>query len=192
MSYLTQNFDYQYRSNRSNLRIRSSFIARNFTLIYLLLSNSSVGYNLLAQTSAYNKLILKIGNTAFNSFTKVLFWKVKSLKYTPIGVNFPLSAHFTGINGLDKLFTKSDNPVLFPNLSGRRFDYPYFSSNIISLTPISGKSYSYMLYKFLRMNLNVWFTWPKFYKITTNYTAINSYWLTLKFLNKYFFKLYNL
>jgi len=192
MSYLIQNFDYIYKSNRINLRIRSSFIARNFTLIYLLFSNSSAGYNLIAHNFIDNRLLLKIGNTVFNSFTKILFWKIKNLKYTPIGTNFSVSAHFVGVIGLEQLLSKNTPNLTFPIYSGRRFNYPYFSSNTIALTPVSGKTYFYALYKFLRMNLNLWFNWPRFYRITINHTNIGSYWLSLNFLNKYFFKLYNL
>ena len=192
MSYLIQNFSYRHRSNRGNLRIRSSFLARNFPLIYLLMSNSSAGYNLMAHTFLPNRLMLKIGNVAFNPFTKVLFWKTKNLKYTPIGINFPNSAHYMAISGLDKLLTKTENNLSFPLQRGRHFDYPYFTSSIVALTPISGKTYSYTLYKFLRMNLNLWFYWPRFYKISINHTVVESYWLQLKFLNKYFFKIYNI
>lgn len=157
MSYLIHNFAYRHKSNRCNLRIRSAFLARNFPLIYLLFSNSSAGYNLLAHTSVSNRLMLRIGNTAFNSFTKVLFWKIKNLKYTPMGINFPNSAHYVAVTGLEKLITKTEGVLMFPLQKDHYFDYPYFTSITIAITPISNKKYSYTLYKFLRMNLNLWF-----------------------------------
>lgn len=192
MNYLIQNFQYQQKTIRGNLRVRSSFIARNFALIYLLLSSSSVGYNLLAKTSLGDRTILKVGDAAFNALSKVLFWKIKNLKFTPIGTNFPVSAHYTGVVGLDNLISKTPYSPNFPLDTGRFFNYPYFMGNPIAITPISGKTYSYALYKLLRMSLNMWFCWPRHYRISINHTTINSYWLILRFLNKYFFKLYNI
>lgn len=74
-----------------------------------------------------------------------------------MGINFPNSAHFMAINGLEKLIVRAETPLTFPIQKDNHFDYPYFTSTTIAITPISNKKYSYTLYKFLRMNLNLWF-----------------------------------
>jgi len=192
MSYVIQNFQHGSHSTRMNLRSRSAFLVRNVLTIYTLLSSSSKAFNLPMSSVAFIRQVNHIGNKIFCKIAKVLFPKPKFLRYTPIGINYPLSAHREAIKGIDLLLEKKTLLKVhsFPSNSFLRCPYPIGSP--IAITPVAGKAFSLALYKLLRMSLQVWFYWPRSYRITTHYTPLNSQWLYLKFLNKYFFKVYNI
>lgn len=192
MSYLIQNFTYTNHFIRSNLRVRTSILARNFLLIFVLFSNSSKLFNMNAQTYVHARQVLKIWNISFKALAKVLFPKLKFLRYTPIGINFPRSAHYRTLKSLnDLLHHEVKSPTLMLPLSTHAVTYPYYTGSPIAITPIAKKPFSYAMYKFLRMSLNLWFSWPKQYKLSLHYTSLNNQWLFLRFLNKYYFKVYN-
>lgn len=191
VSYLIQNFYYQNSSLRMTIRVRSAILARNFHVIYILLSNSSKLFNILSQSYPLYRYILKIANLSFREIAKVLFTKVKLMRYTPIGVNFPLSARYQALKGLDLLLNGNDTPTQLLKLSDRSITNPYFMGTPIVITPVSKKPFAYTFYKFMRMTLNMWFYWPKKYSITTHYTDVVSGVTLLRFLNSYYFKVYN-
>ena len=192
MSYLIQNFYHQNSSLRMTIRIRSAILARNFHVIYLLLSNSSKLFNTLSQSYSSSRHILKIANLSFRAVAKVLFTKIKFIRYTPVGVNFPLTARYRALMGLDHLLSNNGTPLQLLKLSDRLITNPYFTGTPIVITPVSKKPFVYTFYKFMRMSLNMWFYWPKKYNITTHYTNVVSGVILLRFLNSYYFKVYNI
>jgi hypothetical protein len=192
MSYLIQNFANTQYSTRLNLRSRSAFLFRNATAIYGLLSTSSKAFNLPATNIIFIRQLNHVGNYIFRKLIKVLFPKPKFLKHTPIGINYPTSAHRESLRIIDVLLSKK-LPSNLPNIRmGSFLRCPYFTGSQIAFTPIAGKAFFLALYKLLRMSLQMWFYWPRYYSITTHYTPLHSQWLFLKFLNKYFFKVYNI
>lgn len=191
LSYLIQNFYYPTSSLRINLRVKSALLARNFLVIYTLFSNSSKLFNTLATSHVSSRYLLKIANIGFRAFVRVLFPKVTLLRYTPIGINFPLSARYRALLNIDYLMQDHGKPQQSLQLTNRFLTNPYFNGIPIAITPIAKKPFAYTFYKMLRMSLNVWFSWPKQFKLLAHYTSINSQWNFLRFLNKYYFKIYN-
>lgn len=193
MSYVIQNFSYTKPSLRSTMRTRAVILARNVPLIYTLLLKSARLMTLNAHSLKNVRFVFSLGNKEFKALSRVLFMKTKLLSYSPIGVNFPLSTHYSTLSNLNKLF--SDKPTFenFPlSTYTKSFLYPYFDSPQIAITPFAKKPFWYALYKLLRASLNLWFCWPRHLIFTTHFTSIHSTWLLLKFLNKFFFKVYNL
>ena len=194
MSYLIHNFYKPTVTNRSTLRIRTSFIARNYPILFTLLSSHSKAFNLTALTYGKTRDILRVGRENFCALSRVLFSKSYTLKYTPLGINFPQAAYHWTLNNMVQLASPSQmtKPKQFPTLTSTCFTYPYFQYNKIVITPVTKKPFLLTLNKLLRMSLLVWFQWPNVYKIESNFTNITgSYWF-LRFLNKYYFKVYNI
>lgn len=195
MSYLIQNLSYFQPTLRLNVRIKSAIIARNVYVIYNLLNNSAKILNTLAVTSYHAKLpkdAFMLINPVFSALMRVLFPKIKYLRYTPIGINFPQAARYKTLWELNMMLFEEAKftPIL---LDYNRFSLnPYFIGSPISITPVAKKPYSETLFKVTRMVLGLWFSWPRSYRLTTHYTNIYSQWYLLRFLNKYYFKLYHI
>jgi len=157
LSYVIQNFYYPTHSLRSTVRSRTVVIARNFHLIYSLFAKSSKAYNILANTNSITRLAYSVGDSRLNAIARAVFSKVKFLKYSPIGVNFPMSAHYRTLFNINALLEKKRDPMPCLSLSSNAFDYPYYEGSQIVITPIAKKPMSYALYKFLRCSLSLWF-----------------------------------
>ncbi len=192
MSYIIQNFYYPNNSLRTTIRVRSAFIARNFQIIYALLSNSSKLFNILSQSYSSTRHVLKIANSSFKAIAKVLLPGLKYMRYTPIGLNFPMTAQYRALIGLEDLINGFKTPEKLLELTDRHLVNPYFIVTSIVITPVSKKMFAYAFYKFMRMILSLWFYWPKKYHITTHYTHVNSGLTLVRFLNNYYFKVYNI
>ena len=192
MSYVIQNFYYPTNSLRSTTSSRAAIIVRNFGLIHALFSNSTKVFNMLATTGKSPRFSHLVTDLYFNAFAKAVFRKPSFMKYTPIGTNFPLSAQYNALYGINNLLSTKKSIKIFLPLPNNYFKMPYFEGYRVAITPISKKPLSYAVYKFLRLTLSMWIYWPKKYKITANFTLIHSSWHLLKFLNKYFFKVYNI
>lgn len=175
MSYLIQNSVYPAHSIKISLRVRGAFLARNAGAIYALLGVATKAFNLPYPITQHNLYLLVNASYFFSKFAKVLFKPTKFLRYTPIGINFPISAHYRALANLDSLLVSDGKfmPVVNPT-RGSYFSYPYYSRSQIAITPVTKKPFSLALHKFLRMNLNVWFYWPRAFKVSSNFTDINS------------------
>lgn len=174
MNYVIQNFYYPANTIRINTRSKSVLLARNFGLIYVLFSNSTKAYTLALTSAPFTKYAFLISGSSFDAFAKTLFKRTKLIKYTPVGVNFPISAHYLALYNLNS-FLGDDNTLLTSfNATRRAFTYPYFEGSQLVITPVAKSPLSYALYKLLRMNLNLWFYWPKKFAITTHYTPLAS------------------
>lgn len=177
---------------RLTLRSRAAFLVRNSALIYTFLLSPIQSLNLSSSNYKYLRQLRYLGDKLFIQLSKTLFPKPKFIKYTPLGLNFPTSAHRQSMLYIDSALRGKYSTFWFAPVSQYTIKYPYFLGNSVAITPISKRPFSLTLYKFLRMNLDLWFSWPRVYMISTNYTNIKNSWLLLKFLNNYFFKVYNL
>jgi len=191
MSYLIQNFTHTNYSMRLNLRSRAAFILRNIFLIYNLLIAPSKIINMLASNKYLWRQIRFIGSNFFSKLIKILFPKPRFVRYVPIGTNFARSAHRQSLQNLDLLLQNQTLPLQLPSPALAARQYPYFTGFSLSITPVAKKPFSLTLYKLLRMSLGVWFSWSRTYNLSVHYSNIHTQWLFLKFLNKYFFKVYN-
>ena len=193
MSYLIQNSVYPAHSIKISLRVRASFLARNVGVIYTLLSAYTKAFNLPYPVTQHNLHVLVRASYLFSKFAKVLFKPTKFLRYTPVGINFPSSAHYRALANLGSLLAADDKFMPFANpRTDSYFSYPYYARSWVAITPITKKPFSLALHKFLRMNLDMWFYWPRAFKISSNFTDINSSWVFSRFLNKYFFRVYTI
>jgi len=175
-----------------NVRNRSALLVRNTPLICLLLSDPSRAVRLISPAGANLRGLTALRNWAFCNIATALIIKPKYLKYTPIGINFPFSAHYETMSQVDNHLDMTARPVSLLPLTPYYITYPYFTGLIIAITPISKKPFSYALYKLLRMSMQLWFQWPRRYAITTHFTYIQSELNLLRFLNIYYFRIYSL
>ncbi len=195
MSYLIQNFRYPLPSLRYNLRLRAALLLRNsFIIISLILYpvkfNKLLGLNSLWLT--YRRFI---GFYLFAKLSKSALPKVKIFKYTPIGVNFPISAHASALNliysSLHALPPKVAKVKSTHSVVNSYITSPYYYGNQVYLTTLTHKPVKLVMYKFLFTSLNCWFLWSKRYRIPAQCFSVSSSWYLFKFLNVYFFKIYN-
>ena len=103
-----------------------------------------------------------------------------------------MSAHYLALFNLNSFLGENNDLLTSFNPTQWAFTYPYLEGSQLAITPVAKNPMTYALYKFLRLNLNLWFYWPKKFLITTHYTPLASAWLLLKFLNKPFFKIYTI
>ena len=155
LSYLIQNFTYPHHSLRMNVRNRSAILARNTSVICFLLSNASRASCLISRVGTNLQGLIGLRNEAFKYFSNSLLIKSKYLKYTPIGVNFPVSAYYQTLLQINLHLDERLAPIPLLLLTPRSLTYPYFAGLPIAITPISKKPFAYALYKFLRMSMSV-------------------------------------
>ena len=192
MSYVIQNFSYISPKVKLTLRTRAAFLARNSLAIYTLLTSTVRSSHLIANPYPNLYHIFRYLDYFFVSFAKILFTKPKFLRYTPIGINFPATSYYRCIWNLTTMFTSLSLFMPFPTFYSSAILHPYFTTVRLTIMPITKKSFALTMHKFLRMNLDIWFLWPRSYVITSQIIYLNSSWLLLRFLNKYFFKIYHI
>ena len=191
MSYLIQNFFSPSHSLKISLRVRTAFILRNLHVVFNLISNHTYAFSIPNQSYTYSYQTLFNSAQYFSRVHTVLFPDPKFLKFIPFGINFPKSAQYKALSELNMKYSGVKTDYSFPNITTNAFLYPYFSRPQIVITNVSRKPFNLALHKFLRLSLNLWFTWPRGYKINSNYTSLSKSWTLLLFLNKYFFKVYS-
>lgn len=191
MSYLIQNFFSPSHSLKISLRVRTAFVVRNLHVVFNLISNHTHAFTIPQQTYTYSYKTFFNSVHYFSRIHAVLFPNPKFLKFIPFGINFPKSAQFRALSELNMKYLGVKTSYSFPEISTNAFAYPYFSRPQIVITNISRKPFNLALYKFLRLSLNLWFSWPRGYKTNLNYTSLEKSWILLLFLNKYFFKVYS-
>lgn len=193
MNYVIQNFSPVYSSIRLNLRIRAAWLARNFYVVYTLIMSNYKGFVINPAMGFAAKTLFLLGHGAFRQLSKVLFSNTKRFKYIPIGSNFPVSAQRFAVSSITSLLTvNSSRPRLVLPVTSEAFTNPYFQGSHIAITPVANKPFAAAIFKFLRMSLATWFSWPRAFVLSTHYTHITQAWRLLKFLNKYFFKVYGI
>ena len=191
MSYLIQN-TYSYTpTTKISIRTRSAFISRTYPSIMACLYMNTEAFMIPSTLSPYQRLVLLNSTHFFTKFYNTLFPNPKFLRFVPFGLNFPMSSYYSAlVNMSNQLTNKSHYPSL-RNPTSRSFNYPYFSRPQITITNVSKSPFSLALQKLLRLSLDLWFVWPRGYKLNMNYTDISHSWYLLRFLNKYFFKVYS-
>lgn len=155
MNYVIQNFYYPTSIIRINTRSKTVLLTRNFGLVYVLFSNSAKAYTLNLAANPFIKFAFLISGSNFDAFANTLFKKTKLVKYTPIGVNFPLSAYYVALFNLNSFL--GENDYLLPSFipTKKAFTYPYLEGSQLAITPVAKNPMTYALYKFLRLNLNL-------------------------------------
>jgi hypothetical protein len=191
MSYLIQNTFSSAHTLKISLRVRSSFIARNAPTVYTCLYTNTEAFRIPSNPYSYSSLIMAHSLPFFTRFYNTLFPNPKFLRFIPFGINFPISAHYTAIQIIKNRFEGNTPLVVFPTYTQNTFNYPYFTRPQVAITNVSKSPFSLALHKLLRLSLSLWFVWPRGYKVNLNYTDITKSWLMLRFLNKYFFKVYS-
>lgn len=194
MSYLLQNFNFLTPTIRYSLKLRSLIALRAVSLLAILLKMSPKHYKL---STLGNKWAIYYSFTqayAFCKLFKIAFPKTQFLKYTPIGVNLPVSAQYLTLSifhsrASQRVLDRKYNPL---NITITRiFRDPYYGASYIHLAMLSKRPVVNMLYKFLFLTLNLWFTWPKRYSLSPQLFFISSRWFKIPFVNKYLFKIYS-
>lgn len=192
MSYLIQNLQQSHPSIRINLRVRTAFLARNIHVIYTLLTTGSLPWLFHKFTRSFSIHTALRFKHLFSKSARVLLPKPKFLRFVPMGVNFPNSAYYKTITGIERLVTGYRCTTELHSIPKHRIKYPYFTPHKVAITPVTNRAVFKALYKFLHMSLNLWCVWPRLYNLTAHFTPIGGNLLLVKFLSKYFFKVYSI
>lgn len=191
MSYLIHNFSYNHYTVRSSWKTRTVIAARNSSLVYLSLSTLSTPFNISANTWQISQFYLKTSSHYFSRLFYVLFPEVKEIKHTPIGLNFPRSAHYAGLSQLNLTLTPfSLNTPLLPSTS-QRLLYPYIFGAPLILNYSAKNILFDLIYRFFSMSINLWFYWPSSYKTWVHHMYVSPRIRPIWFLNRYYFRVYN-
>ena len=191
MSYLIQNFTYTSYTIRTNWKTRALTLLRNYATLFTLLNTQNFFFLQNAQTWHFSIFFIKTHNSYFTRLYHVALPQVKEIKHSPIGVNFPRSAHFASLTRIDALFTFYDTPYFsLPMRTSARL-YPYAYGTPLAITPTSKSFYFNLLHRFFRMSLLIWFHLPSTFKFWVHYTYIVPRFRFLTFPNKYYFKVYH-
>jgi hypothetical protein len=190
MSYIIQNFIRPHYSTRMTHRVQTSTLVRNYALIYLLSFSTAQSFNINANSWRNWQWCLKLHADAFRAFPKAALPKTKLLKYTPIGVNYPKTAYYRTLVNIDQMLDGEHEGSQTLLLTPYYYQNPYFVKTTLAITFISNRTFTYQLYKFLRLVMDLWFYWPRKFKISTNFTWLTIPWYQFRFLNRYYFKIY--
>jgi hypothetical protein len=192
MSYVIQNFRSPSLTLRMSLKLKSLLVLRNahalYTLFWLFSKPSQLG------TINYHSaaILQKLSLMSSKRLPVIVFPRTAMLKRTPIGVNFNSSAFWTALSTILSMFSKRE-PLLYvhsPIVSTITYPFPKSTSTVV-MVPTS-KALLTALHKFLLTSLSLWWVWPKNLKPGQLFINLHSYWFLLKFLNKYFYKVYNI
>jgi len=167
------------------------FVARSAPTLHTLIGYSSEARALNDKYNTYNTFFARNNYSYFTRIFHVLFPDPKFLKFVPFGVNFPSAAHLFTLRFLTQSLRHKNIVALRNSTPNSLLDYPYFSKHQIAITPISKKPFATAVYKLLKLNLNLWFVWPRGFKMAMNYTDVTYPITLLRFMNKYFFKVYS-
>lgn len=192
MSYVIQNFSYSSIRTKLTIKTRAAFLAKNSISIYTLLTSLSVASSLTTNSYPHLKYLVAKFDYLFFKFSKIIFARPKFLRYLPTGTNFPITAQYQCLQNMNSLLQSKSQLQFFPPVVPSTLYYPYFSITRVVIYPITKSPLLVVLNKLLRMNLHVWFLWPRSCFVASQIIFINSTWLWLKFLNKYFFRVYSL
>ena len=195
MSYLIQNFKYTSTSLRYNLKLRALLLLRNTNILLSLVKMPWQFTKLLYldRTLSYYRKV--VGLYLFMKLSKVLLPSIKLFKYTPVGVNYPKSAHFTALTLLSTaVSTASSSVAQIQNSTSSvpKLKTNYILNSQVYITTLAYKPVKTALFKLMFMSLSCWFTWPRRYALPSQSFSLSAQWHLLKFLNVYFFKIYNL
>ena len=73
-----------------------------------------------------------------------------------MGVNFPNSAYYKTIVGIERLVTGYKCTTELHSIPKHRIKYPYFTPHKVAITPVTNRAVFKALYKFLHMSLTLW------------------------------------
>lgn len=191
MSYLIHNFAYPHYTTRSSLRTRSLLLVRNIAKLYLFLTLPVSVPSLSGLRRLHIPSWTVFYVSKFTGLAKLTLFKVRHLRYLPIGVNFARSAHYKTTFTLDKTFSTFSTPATTLPFANKAITYPYSLGSYVLITPIANKPFSYTLHLFLKLSIRLWLCLPSSAKTSVHYSILQNEMLYLPFLNKYFFKIYN-
>ena len=191
LSYVIQNFEHHHFSVKASWKVKAVFVARNFATIYTFLNSLSTPFNLNAITWNISRILRVTLSRYFTHMYDASFPKVKDMRHTPIGVNFPKSTHYFALTQLNRALTSFTSVSTSLPLTERRVLYPYPFASPLVITPVANNFSVDLLYRFFKASLTVWFTWPSRYKTWVHYSYLTPRLRQLTFLNKYYFKVYH-
>ena len=187
MSYLIQNIIRVNYTLRLNLRIRATFLFRNYFTIYCLIYPHTSTLNTYSTNVENLFFWLKIGRYLFARFAKILCLSFKYLKQVTFGLSFPKSAHYLLLYYIDNLFFKT---IFYYSLwTGKH--YLYNTTTQIVTAPQIRKSMKCFIYQIFNYWLNIWTQWSKLYTSSYSFICTPCWWQLLSFTNSFYFKVYN-
>ena len=192
MSYVIQNFNTHAPALKTSTKVKASLLARNAVVIRSLIFTTSPSLTYLASTLGIYRPLHISATSYFTKLIPTLFASLRNVRYVPIGSNLPRTAYYATLKALT---SNSTGRVYREPLSAnplRTLLNPYFTGVPVHTAPVTKKAFLGALHKLLQMSLSVWSGWSGQYRKTSSHFYIGSSYQPLRFLNSYYFKIYNL
>lgn len=191
MSYLIQNFRNDPKNSKLTVRTKSFLVLRNIHVIWTFLFSPLPSVNIGANSYPNIYFIALYGDTFFNKFLKYALPPTRRIKYIFIGLNLPKSSTYTLYKVLDKFLNTEKIDYKLKTFSNNYFINPYLRNISLIVIPQTHRMFIYTLAQLLRLLLHTSIHWPKKLKPRLHYSKLVYNITLLRFLNKYYFKVYN-
>lgn len=187
MGYLIQNKACDNYTFRLNTRIRATWVARNYILIYFIITSFAhiCNFTLTATNDIF--IWLKISKYVFARFPHLVCLSSKYLQQVTFGLNFPKSAHYNGCLRIHSLLKQ--NTVL--TLSRSNVHNLYSTPISIVTMPRMRKLLKCFLYQIFKYWLNVWVLLPTSLLLPHSFVCAPAWWQFITYTNVFYFKVYN-
>lgn len=187
MGYLAQNLICTNQTLRLNLRIRSTWLLRNYFIIHTLVLSSTYTKDYTSIVLKYAAFWLKLRKYLFARFSKIVCASSRYLKQVTFGINFPKTAYYKGCLRIFNLISRVSVP-----------QQPWLNTHTLYNTPISivttprvRNLIKCTLYYMFKHWLNVWASISNSYFLPHSFTCTSLLWQLITFTNVFYFKVYN-
>lgn len=187
MGYLAQNLIYTNRTLRLNLRIRSTWLLRNYFIIHTLILSSTYTKDYMSTTLKYVTFWLKLSKYLFARFSKITCMSSRYLKQVTFGINFPKTAYHKGCLRIFHLISRISI-----------HQQPWLNTHTLYNTPIPivttprvRSLIKCTLYYIFKHWLNTWAPISNSHFLPHSFTCTPLLWQLITFTNVFYFKVYN-
>lgn len=187
MGYLIQNLVHTNYTLRLNLRIRSTWLLRNYFVIYLLILSSTHINNFMSTSLKDVSFWLRLNKYLFARFAKIVCMSANYLKQVTFGINFPNTAHYIAC-------TRILHHISYAQISDRT----WLNTHVLYNTPIAIVTTPRVrtllrctLYYVFKYWLNTWVPMPNSYTLPHSFVCMSVWWQLITFTNAFYFKVYN-
>lgn len=187
MGYFIQQKDCIHHTLRVNIRIKATWILRNSTLLYFILTSFAHIHNFSLTTTKDIYVWRKISKYIFGRSPHLTFLSSKYLRQTTFGLNFPKSAHYNSCLQIHSMLDQKAVEIV-KNITNHSLYYRVIS---ITTTPRLRKFFKCLLYQLFTHWLNVWVLLPTILTLPHSFVCASVWWQLITYTNVFYLKVYN-